>query len=137
MDALSLLFCKSSPARGAEQMIWIAVSVAAMIIVLLLDGNALVGLCVGTMVAGFLRCRAAVTARRLRAASNISNGIAVLAIKEGKALSRRMASLARSVVIAGQRRTADARQAAFAHLGLAHCCITSRLLPIPVSLARQ
>ncbi|MDP2792526.1 MAG: hypothetical protein Q8O25_00335 [Sulfurisoma sp.] len=137
MDALSLLFCKSAANRRAEQMIWIVASIVAMMTVLLLDSDALVGLWIAMSVAACLRYRAAATARRLRSTSNHIDGIALLAINEGKALSRRIASLALSVVIAAQRRTADARQAAFAQLGLTHSCIASRLLPIPVSAARR
>ncbi|MCM2306642.1 MAG: hypothetical protein NDI91_04120 [Sulfuritalea sp.] len=137
MDALSLLFCKSPANRRAEQMIWIVASIVAVLTVLVLDGDALVGLWIAMSVAACLRYRAAATAHRLRSASNHINGIALLAIHEGKALSRRMASLAQSVAIAGQRRTAAARQAAFAQFGLTHSCIATRLLPIPISAARR
>jgi len=118
-------------------MIWIVASIVAVLTVLVLDSDALVGLWIAMSVAACLRYRAAATAHSLRSASNHINGIALLAINEGKALSRRMASLAQSVAIAGQRRTAAARQAAFAQLGLAHSCIATRLLPIPVSAARR
>lgn len=118
-------------------MIWSVASIVAVLTVLVLDGDALVGLWIAMSVAACLRYRAAATAHRLRSASNHNNGIALLAISEGKALSRRIASLALSIVIAAQRRTSDARQAVFAQLGLTHYCIASRLLPIPVSAARR
>lgn len=137
MDALSLLFCKSATGRHDELNSWLYVALVAMTLVIFDKGAELVVLELAFFVALYLRQCAAVAARAIRKSSNHASAITLLEHAEGRAKQRRIAGSRYVTTVATRRRTLESRQASFSSLGLPHPSLTARLLPQPVSIARQ
>jgi hypothetical protein len=67
----------------------------------------------------------------------VINAIGVMARAEGRQVQRRAAGINHVTTVTARRRSSESRQACFASLGLPHLCLASRLLPQPISIARQ
>jgi hypothetical protein len=137
MDALSLLVCKSATGRHDELNSWLYVALVAMTLVLFDKGAELVVLELAFFVALCLRQCAAVAARAIRKSNNHASAIAVLDRAEGRQVQHRSAGINHVTTVTARHRSLKSLQACFATLGLSHHCLTSRLLPLPVPIARQ
>ena len=137
MDALSLLFCTSATERDAELKSWLYVALAAMAFVIAGAGVELIVLEAVFALALCLRYGAAVAARGIRKAINVACAICVMARIESREILTLMAGINYVTTVTACRRSLESLQACFAALGLPHVCLSSRLLPLPVSTARQ
>lgn len=137
MDALSLLFCTSATERYAELKSWLYVALAAMAFVIAGAGVELIVLEAVFALALCLRYGAAVAARGIRKAINEACAICVMARIESREILTIMAGINYVTTVTACRRSLESLQACFAALGLPHVCLSSRLLPLPVSTARQ
>lgn len=137
MDALSLLFCISSTERHAELKSWLYVALAAMALVIVGAGAELVILEIAFVLALCLRSSAAAAAGGIRKAINQACAFSRISWGENRRLQRRAAELDHAATVAVRLGTLETLQACFASLGLPHHCLASRLLPLPVSFARQ
>jgi hypothetical protein len=136
MGALSLLFCKSATERHDELTIWLYVALAAMAFVIADKEAELIVLELAFTVALCLRQGAALAARAIRKSVNVITAIGVMARNEGRQVQRCAESINHVITATARRRSSESPQACFASLGLSHLCLSSRLLPLPVSIAR-
>ena len=137
MDALSLLLCKSATERHAEMKSWFYVTLAAMAFVIAGAGVELIVLEIAFALALCLRYGAAMAARGIRKSINEICAIGVMARVEGRERQRRITGIDHVTTVTTRRRSSESQQACFTSLGLPHPSLTSRLLPLPVSIARQ
>jgi hypothetical protein len=137
MDAFSLLCCKSETQRHDELKIWLYVAVAAMGFVIYDKGAELIILELAFAAALCLRQGAALAARAIRKSVNVITAIGVMARVEGRQVQQCIAGIEHVTTVTARRRSSESRQACFASLGLSHLCLSSRLLPLPVPIARQ
>lgn len=137
MHCLSLLFCKSNTERHAELKSWLYVALAAMALVIFDKGAELIALEFAFAAALCLRQGAALAARAIRKSVNVITAIGVMARAEGRQVQHCIAGIEHVTAVTARRRSSESRQACFASLGLSHLCLASRLLPLPVSVARQ
>lgn len=137
MDALSLLFCTSATERHAELKSWLYVALAAMAFVVAGAGVELIVLEAVFALALCLRYGAAIAARGIRKAINVACAICVMARIESREILTLMACINYVTTVAARRRSLEILQACFASIGLHHPCLASRLLPQPISIARQ
>ncbi|MBU0753181.1 MAG: hypothetical protein KJ787_10615 [Gammaproteobacteria bacterium] len=133
MDAFSLLCCKSATKRHDELKIWLYVALAAMVFVIFDKGAELIILELAFAAALCLRQGAAIAARAIRKSINMITAIGVMASAEGKQVQRRIAGFDYVTTVAVRHITLASLQACFAS---PHFCLASRLLPLPVSIAR-
>ena len=137
MDAFSLLCCKSATKRHDELKIWLYVALAAIAFVIYDKGAELIILELAFAAALCLRQGAALAARAIRKSVNVITAIGVMARAEGRQVQHCIAGVDHVTTVTARRRSSESRQACFASLGLPHHCLASRLLPLPVSIARQ
>jgi len=137
MDALSLLFCKSATGRHDELNSWLYVALAAMAFVIAGAGVELIVLEAVFALALCLRYGAAIAARGIRKAINVACAICVMARIESKEILTLIAGINYVTTVTARHRSLESLQACFAVLGLSHHCLASRLLPLPISIARQ
>jgi hypothetical protein len=137
MDAFSLLCCKSATKRHDELKIWLYVALAAIAFVIYDKGAELIILELAFAAALCLRQGAALAARAIRKSVNVITAIGVMARAEGRQVQHCIAGIDHVTTVTARRRSSESRQACFASLGLSHLCLASRLLPLPVSIARQ
>lgn len=137
MDAFSLWCCKSATERHDELKIWLYVALAAIAFVIYDKGVELSILEFAFAVALCLRQGAAMAARAIRKSINVITAIGVMARLEGRQVQRCAAGNNHVTTVTARRRSSESQQACFASLGLSHFCLSSRLLPLPVSIARQ
>lgn len=137
MDALSLLFCTSAAERHAELKSWLYVALAAMVFVIAGAGAELIALELAFAVALCLRCAAVMAAKAIRKSINVITAVCVMARAEGRQANHSAGSSDHVTNVTACRRSLESLQACFASLGLPHVCLSSRLLPLPVSIARQ
>jgi len=137
MYFLSLLFCKSATERQAELKSWLYVALAAVVFVIIGAGAELVVLEIAFAVALCLRYRAAMAARVIRRCVNEARAIGVMEKIEGREIQHRFAGIDHVTTVTSRRCSLESLQGYFASLGLSHLCLSSRLLPQPVSIARQ
>lgn len=137
MDVLSLLFCKSATGRRDELNSWLFVALVAMILVIFDMEAELVILELAFFVALCLRQCAAVAARAIRKSNNHAAAIAILDRSEERQIQRRFAGHTHVTSVTARCRSFESLQACLASLGIPHYCLASRLLPLPVSIARQ
>ncbi|MCX7167904.1 MAG: hypothetical protein NTV11_16740 [Rhodocyclales bacterium] len=138
MDVLSLLFCKSTSDQHSETVVWFWITLAAMAFVLANAGAELVVLWLGFAVGISLRERAAEAARRIRKAFNESCCFPVNAPGETWSAQQRIHAVVNmTIAVTARRYVLSVLQDLYAYLGLPHICLSSRLLPSPVTLARQ
>ncbi len=137
MDAFSLLCCKSATKRHDELKIWLYVALAAIAFVIYDKGVELVLLELAFAAALCLRQGAAIGARAVRKSVNVITAIGVMARAEGRQVQHSIAGIDHVTTVAARRRSSESIQACFASLGLSHYCLASRLLPLPVSIARK
>lgn len=137
MDVFSLLCCTSATERHDELKIWLYVALAATVFVIFDKGAELIILEL-TFAAGlYLRQGAASAARAIRKSVNVITATGVMARAEGKQVQHRATGIDHVKTVAVRHITLASLQACFASLGLHHLCLASRLLPQPVSIARQ
>lgn len=137
MDAFSLLCCKSATKRHDELKIWLYVALAAMAFVIYDKGAELIILELAFAAALCLRQGAALAAGAIRKSVNVITAIGVMARVEGRQAQHCIAGIEHVTTVTARRRSSESIQACFASLGLSHDCLASRLLPLPVSIARQ
>lgn len=137
MDAFSLLCCKSETQRHDELKIWLYVALAAMAFVIYDKGAELIILELAFAAALCLRQGAALAARAIRKSINVITAIGVMARVEGRQVQQCIAGIEHVTTVTARLRSLESRQACFASLGLPHLCLSSRLLPLPISIARQ
>lgn len=137
MDAFSLICCKSATGRHDELKIWLYVALAAMTFVIADKGAELVMLELAFAAALCLRCGAALAVKAIWKSVNVITAIGVMSRAEGKQVQLCMAGIDYVTTVTARHRSLKSRQACFAVLGLPHLCLASRLLPLPVSIARQ
>jgi len=137
MDAFSLLCCKSATKRHDELKIWLYVALAAMVFVIFDRGAEQIILELAFAAALCLRQCAALAARAIRKSVNVITAIGVMAHAEGRQVQHCMAGIDHVTTVNARRRSLESLQACFASLGLTDLCLASRLLPLPVSIARQ
>ncbi len=136
MDAFSLLCCTSATKRHDELKIWLYVALAATVFVIFDKGAELIILELAFAAALCLRQGAAIAARAIRKSVNVITAIGAMASAEGKQVQRRIARDDYVTTVAVRHITLASLQSCFASLGLSHFCLASRLLPLPVSIAR-
>lgn len=137
MDALSLLCCKSATKRHDELKIWLYVALAAMVFVIFDRGAEQIILELAFAAALCLRQCAAIAARAIRKSVNVITAIGVMARAEGRQVQRQIAGIDYVTMVTAHRSSSESLQACFTSLGLSHLCLASRLLPQPISIARQ
>lgn len=137
MDAFSLLCCKSATKRHDELKIWLYVALAAIAFVIYDKGAELIILELAFAAALCLRQGAALAARAIRKSVNVITAIGVMARAEGRQVQHCITGIEHVTIVTARRRSSESWQACFASLGLSHLCLASRLLPLPVSIARQ
>jgi hypothetical protein len=137
MDAFSLLCCKSATKRHDELKIWLYVVLAAMVFVIFDKGAELIILELAFAAALCLRQGAALAARAIRKSVNVITAIGVMARAEGRQVQHCIPGIEHVTTVTARRSSLESLQACFASLGLSHLCLASRLLPLPVSIARQ
>lgn len=137
MNGISLLLCKSATERHDELNSWLYVALAAMAFVSVGAGAELIMLEIAFVLALCMRQGAAIAAKTIRRCVNLNDAIGVMARTEGRQVQRCVAGINHVKSVTARRRSSESRQACFASLGLSHLCLSSRLLPPPVSIARQ
>jgi hypothetical protein len=137
MDALSLLFCTSATERHAELKSWLYVALAAMAFVIVGAGAELIILEIAFALALCLRSSAATAAGGIRKTINEACTFSRNSLVESRRLELRTVDIDRMTTVVVRRSSLESLQACFASLGLPHLCLASRLLPQPVSIARQ
>jgi hypothetical protein len=137
MNGISLLLCKSATERHDELNSWLYVALAAMVFVIVGAGAELIVLEIAFVLALCLRQGAALSASVIRKSVNVINSIGVTARTEARQVQRSAAGINHVTTVTARRRSSESRQACFASLGLPHLCLASRLLPLPISIARQ
>ena len=137
MDAFSLLCCKSATKRHDELKIWLYVALAAIAFVIYDKGAELIILELAFAAALCLRQGAALAARAIRKSVNVITAIGVMARAEGRQVQHCIAGIDHVTTVTARRSSLESLQACFASLGLSNFCLASRLLPLPISIARQ
>ena len=137
MGALSLLFCKSATGRHDELNSWLYVALVAITLIIFDKEAELVVLELAFFVALCLRQSAAIAARAIRKSNNQTSALAVLDRAEGREMQHRIAGIRHVTTVTTRRRSLESRQASYSALGLPHPGLAARLLPLPVSIARQ
>lgn len=137
MNGISLLLCKSATERYSELKSWLYVALAAMVFVIVGAGAELIILEIAFVLALCMRQGAAIAAKAIRRSVNVNDAIGAMARTEGRQAQRCAAGIDHVTTVTARRRSSESRQACFASLGLSHLCLSSRLLPLPVSIARQ
>jgi uncharacterized membrane protein YcjF (UPF0283 family) len=136
MNDISLLLCKSTTERHDELNSWLYVALAAMVLVIVGAGSELIILEIAFVLALCMRQGAMIAAKAIRRSVNVNNAIGVMARTEGRQIQRCADGINHVKSVTARRRSSESRQACFASLGLFHLCLASRLLPLPVSIAR-